>query len=204
MEIDSHDPSINDLKQKVNKKIKNNKNGKKNKNTWVYVIFVITFLLSVIFTIISNLLLAKLNVFAALILLAVIVSIGIAFDMIGMSVASVAEAPFHAKASKKHKGAKEAVKLVKYSEKVSSVCNDVIGDVCGVVSGAVGAVIAMNIADLLKIDKFIVSLLVGALVASFTVFGKALGKSFAATNAEEIIYKVGSIIHFITPKSNKK
>ncbi len=199
MDNDSQDLTIKEKRENKNTKAKN-KNGKKNKNTWMYIIFVITFLLSICFSIISNILVEKLNTFAAILVLVGIILIGILFDMIGMSVASVAEAPFHAKASKKHKGAKEAVKLVKYSEKVSSVCNDVIGDVCGVVSGAVGAVIAINIANMLKVDTFVVSLLVGALVASFTVLGKAIGKAIASTKAEDIIYKVGSIIHHVTPK----
>lgn len=201
----SDDPQvISDLKQRKVSKKKVKKQEKKNKNTWIYAIFGITFVLSIIFSVVSNILVEKLNIFAAILVLVAIICIGIIFDMIGMSVASVAEAPFHAKASKKHKGAKEAVKLVKYSEKVSSVCNDVIGDVCGVVSGAVGAAVAINISSAFKMDSFIISLIVGAFVASFTVFGKAVGKSFASKNAEDIIYKVGGIIHFISPKDKKK
>ncbi|MDD3303696.1 MAG: hypothetical protein PHP54_02130 [Clostridia bacterium] len=181
------------------KKVKNKK-----KNRWVYVIFLITFILSLIFGAVSNILVTKLNIWIALIVLAVIIAIGILFDMIGMSVASCKEAPFHAKAAKKHIGAKEAVRLVKYSEKASSVCNDVIGDVCGVVSGAVGAMIALKVAESFHLDSNITALLMGAVVASLTVFGKAIGKMFAKEHAENIIYKVGAVMYYIWPVKDKR
>lgn len=183
---------------------KENKVKNKKSNRWVYVIFLITFILSLIFGAVSNILVSKLNIFIALIVLVVIIAIGILFDMIGMSVASCKEAPFHAKAAKKHIGAKEAVRLVKYSEKASSVCNDVIGDVCGVVSGAVGAMISVKLSQSFNLDSNITSLLIGAVVASLTVFGKAIGKTFAKENAENIIYKVGAVIYYIFPVKDKK
>lgn len=184
-------------------KIKNVKT-KKSKNTWIYVIFLITFILSLVMGFLSNVLVEKLNLILALIILLLIILIGIMFDMIGMSVASADEAPLHAKASKKHIGAKEAIRLVKYSEKVSSVCNDVVGDVCGVISGAVAAMLALKISEYLNLNNSATSLVLGAVVASLTVFGKAIGKTIASNNAEDILYKVGAVIHYISPVKEKK
>lgn len=205
-----------DYDQSKNGKIKNGEEAltgkepakprktKKSNNTWIYVIFIITFILSIVMGLLSNILVSNLNLIAAIFILVVIVAIGIAFDMIGMSVASADEAPLHAKASKKHIGAKEAIKLVKYSEKVSSVCNDVVGDVCGVISGAVSAMLAVKIAKYLNFDDSVTSLILGAIVASVTVFGKAIGKTIASKNAEDILYKVGAIIHYVHPIKDKK
>ncbi|WDC83794.1 hypothetical protein PL321_14940 [Caloramator sp. mosi_1] len=70
-----------------------------------------------------------------------IIFVGIIFDIIGVAVTAAEEAPFHSLASRKVKGAKTAVKLIRNADKVSNFCNDVIGDICGVVSGAAGAII---------------------------------------------------------------
>ena len=165
----------------------------KNKNNWIYVIFITTFILALVMGAIADTTVQNLNIGFALLILVLIIAIGILFDMIGMSVASADEVTFHAKATKRQKGAPEALRLVKYSEKVSSVCNDVIGDVCGIISGSVSALISMELAGLLKLPTTVVSLFVGAVVASLTVGGKAIGKAIAAKNAENIMGKVSYI-----------
>ena len=153
------------------------KEKKTRSSKWIYYVFLITFMLSICFSSVSNILIEKLNVYVALILLVIIIAIGIVFDMIGMSCVTCTEATFHAKAAKKQNGAKEAVKLVRYADKVSSVCNDVVGDVCGVVSGAVSAMLAIKIAGLFNLPQGVLTLILGAIVASITVGGKAIEKA---------------------------
>lgn len=179
--------------------VKEKKKKTKNKNNWIYVIFITTFILALIMGAIADTTVQNLNLGFAILILFVIIAVGIAFDMIGMSVASADEVTFHARATKRQKGAAEALRLVKYAEKVSSVCNDVIGDVCGIISGSVSALISLQLAGLLNLPSTIVSLVIGALVASITVGGKAIGKSIATKNAENIIGKVGYLISFIAP-----
>ena len=94
--------------------------------------------------------------------------------MVGMSVASADEVVFHAKATKKQRGALEAMHLVKTSDKVSSICNDVVGDVCGILSGSISALVALQLASILNMPSTMVSLVMGAIVASLTVGGKAV------------------------------
>jgi len=171
----------------------------KNKNNWIYVIFITTFILALIMGAIADTTIQNLNVGFAVLILILIIAIGIAFDMVGMSVASADEVTFHAKATKRQKGAAEALRLVKYSEKVSSVCNDVIGDVCGIISGSVSALISLQLAQTFNLPSTAVSLFVGAVVASLTVGGKAIGKSIAAKKAENIMGKVGYLISFVFP-----
>lgn len=173
--------------------------SKKKSNNWILVIFLTTFILALIIGMIADTTIQNLNIGFAIFLLILIVFIGILSDTIGMSVASADEVVFHAQATKKVRGALEAIRLVKYSEKVSSVCNDVVGDVCGIISGSISALIAMQIAGLTQIPSTVASLVMGALVASITVGGKAIGKAIAAKHAESIIGKVGRLISYIAP-----
>lgn len=184
-------------KESENQSIKNKKVKKNSKeNKWIYYIFLITFMLSIGFSTISNLLIDKLNIVVATVLLFIIIAIGILFDMIGMAVISASEKSFHAKAAKKQVGAKETVKLVKYQEKVSSVCNDVVGDVCGVASGALSAMLAIKFANVFHLDTSIVTIIFSAVVASITVGGKAIEKSIVMKHSDQVIFAVGKVIHY--------
>ena len=81
----------------------------------------------------------------ALLILALFIGLGILFDIIGVAVTAADPRPFHSMAAHKEKGAKEALKLLRNADRVSSVCNDVVGDICGIVSGATGAVIVARL-----------------------------------------------------------
>ena len=162
------------------------------RDKWISVVFILTFILSFIFSAVSTFAL-NINVFILFILLVVIILIGIIFDMIGVAVLSCDEATFHAKASNKIKGSKESIKLIKSSNKTSSLCNDVIGDICGIISGSVSSSLVL----LLFKDNLIVSVLVTACLSSITVGGKAIGKKIAIKHCEKIIFMVGKILNKI-------
>lgn len=183
---------------------KKEKKIKSKKNNWLWQAFVITFLLSLVFGGISNTVVVKLNMLFATIVLIIIILIGVLFDLVGMAVASATEAPFHAKAAKKHKGAKEAIMLVRNAPKVSNICNDVIGDMCGVISGSIGALLSLNISNILNMDVIVVGLIISAVIASLTVGGKAIGKKFAIKKCIEIIYFVGKVIYYVHPVKEVK
>ena len=76
--------------------------------------------------------------------------------------------------------------------------NDVIGDICGVVSGSASATIA---AQVLQHFEFgwpqAVGLVMSALVAGFTVGGKAIGKTFAMNSCTQIISFVGRMLYYL-------
>lgn len=178
--------------------------NKTKKDNWLWQVFIITFILAMTFGFVSNTVVMKLNMVVATILLIVIIFIGILFDLVGMAVASATEAPFHAKAARKHKGAKESIRLVRNAPKVSNICNDVVGDICGIISGSVGALLSVSISTTFKLDVVIVGLVISAFIASITVGGKALGKKFAIKKCTEIIYFTGAIIHYIYPVKKVK
>ena len=174
---------------------------KKNKNnSWIIIITVLSFAISIIFSYLSEAILKSSSIIIELIVLFTVILLGIIFDMIGVAITTCVEFPFHAMASRKIKGAKTAIKLIKNKDRVSSFCNDVIGDICGIVSGTAGVIIATSISTNFNINLIICSLLITATISSLTIGGKAVGKNIAVNNSERIT-KVVSKILSITEKN---
>jgi hypothetical protein len=175
---------------------KKNESTKKCKLAWVIFIPIISFVISVLLTIISSDLLKEANLVTAFIVILIIIFVNIIFDIIGTAVTAAEEAPFHAMASRKMYGAKESIKLLRNADKVSNVCNDVVGDICGIISGAAGAYIVIRIVG--EQDGItVVELAVTGLITALTVGGKALGKSIALNNSNNIIYKASVVVKFV-------
>lgn len=168
-----------------------NKGTDHSKLKWFIEVFIITFILSIIFSYISTNGVSNLNLFSSIIILVVVIVVGIFFDIIGVAVTVANEEEFHAKATKKVDGAKTSIKLIKNSAKVANICADVIGDICGVLSGAISAMIAAKIAEKIGTNlQFVIS----AVVASLTVGGKALGKELANKESTPIVHFVGTML----------
>lgn len=180
------------------------KNKKNNKITWIIIVTIVSFILSIIFSSLSETIIPNINIIFGILLIIVFIGIGIIFDMIGVAITAANETPFHSMASKKVKGSKHSVILLKNSDKLASICNDVIGDVCGVVSGSAGMLVASNMASSFNINSSITVLFVTALIASITIGGKAIGKSAAIKNSEAITFKVGKILNLFNKKMHKK
>ena len=179
---------------------KNQENKKEHSNMkWVIQSFVITFILSVIFSYISTNGVANLSLIPAILILVLVILLGIFFDIIGVSVTVANEEEFHAKATKKVKGSKDSIKLIKNAPKVANICADVIGDICGVLSGAISALIAIKISSEFKMP-FNIQFILSALVSALTVSGKALGKEIANNNSTEIVHKVGIVLNKFSKK----
>ncbi|MGQ9778645.1 MAG: hypothetical protein ACUVRM_02040 [Bacillota bacterium] len=132
-----------------------------------------------------------LPVTVSLFALLAIVGVGIIFDMVGVAVAAADEVPFHAMASDRISGSREAVWLIRRAERVANLCNDVVGDVCNTVTGAITAALAVVLAARYRLDHGLVSVLAIALVAAFNVGGKAMGKVYALGRPEKILLFVG-------------
>ena len=174
--------------------MKKNKEKEHSKVKWFIQIFITTFILSMVFSYISNNGVTHLNLFASIIILIAVILLGIIFDIIGVAVTVAKEHEFHAKATKKVDGAKTSIKLIKNSAKVANICADVIGDICGVLSGSISALIAAKISEKAGIDlQFIIS----ASVAAITVGGKALGKEIANQKSTQIVHFVGILLNKI-------
>ena len=161
---------------------------------WFIQVFIMTFVLSMVFSYISANGVSHLNLLSAILILIVVIGIGIFFDIIGVAVTVANEQEFHAKATKKVAGSKDSIKLIKNAPKVANICADVIGDICGVLSGAISALIAIKISSQFEMP-FNIQFILSALVSALTVSGKAFGKEIANKNSTEIVHKVGIIIN---------
>lgn len=115
----------------MNNTQENKKEKKEHSNTkWFIEVFILTFILSMFFSYVSANGVSNLNIFSAILILILVILIGIFFDIIGVAVTVANEHEFHAKATKKVKGSKDSLKLIKNAPKVANVCADVIGDIC--------------------------------------------------------------------------
>ena len=128
------------MKQKLEK------SKKQNPWVWPLIVLVLAVTLSVLFSLLSELVLDGSAIIVAIVVIFVFIFISIITDMVGLAVASSNIEHFTAMASIKVVGSKQAILLVKNADKVSSVLNDVVGDVCGILSGAAGASIVAKIA----------------------------------------------------------
>ncbi|MCF6460101.1 DUF21 domain-containing protein [Clostridium sp. Cult3] len=182
-------------------KKEDNNFAEKHNMRWVIMITIWTFIMAIVFSIITEGLVKNLNIFLAFVILIIIIFIGIFFDIIGIAVTTSEEKPFHAMAANRVEEAKYAIKLVKNAGQVSNFCNDVIGDISGIVSGAVGTSIIYKLINIYDIKNgSILSIIITSLVASVTVGGKALGKSIAISHSEKIIFETARIFNFLEKK----
>ena len=161
---------------------------------WIIKIVLITLITSALFTFISETAIPHLNIFFGIILTLVIILIGVLFDMIGVAVTTSKEAPFHAMATKKIKGSKTSLWLIKNADKVSSFCCDVIGDICGIISGSTGAAISLAISNKFNLNLLIVIIIVMSIISALTIGGKACEKSIAINKSESIVKVVADIL----------
>lgn len=184
--------------------MKEKKNKKEHSNwIWFIEVFISTFILSMAFSFISANGVSQLNLVPAIMILVLVIGIGIFFDIIGVAVTVANEEEFHAKATKKVKGSKDSIKLIRNAPRVANICADVIGDICGVLSGAISALISMKITQQMGIN-FDIQFLLSAMVAALTVGGKALGKDIANKNATPIVHAVGVILNKLKMKKEEK
>ena len=162
---------------------------------WALTIFLVTIAVSASISFTSNEVMARSSMAVAFLILLVIVAVGILFDIIGVAVTSADEKPFHSMASRRVPGAKEAIRLLKNANQVSSFCNDVVGDICGIVSGATGAVIVARLQKGLNLESVLISVGVTALISGATIGGKALGKPFAMNQSKRVVHLAGRFLH---------
>lgn len=121
-----------------------------------------------------------------------VILMGIVCDAIGLASACAKEEPLLSMASRRIRGAREAIWFVRNASKVSSVFSDVMGDVAATISGALAVAMMYKVREWLSgIDLTVtVSLAVG-LASMLSVGGKALFKPVALKYAESIILFLG-------------
>ena len=168
--------------------------GKKKRDYWIPKIFLMSIIISAVFSLVSSNVLNGAGYIIAFLL------IGIVFDIIGVSVTVAEERPFHSMAAHGEKSASCAMQLIRNAEKVSSVCNDVVGDISGIVSGSTAAVIVTKLCTSFDLDSMVMSLVISALVSGLTIGGKAIGKKIAINNSTQVVHSVSRVIHMVKRK----
>lgn len=162
---------------------------------WALITFFLTLCLSAAMTFVSSTLIEGATFWVALSVLVVLILLGVVFDMLGVAVTSGSEAPFVAMASKKVKGAKNSLLVLKHAEKFSNFCNDVVGDICGVVSGTAGAALAaLATASFGFLPAAFWAVATSAVISAMTVSLKALGKGVAINQSKQIVELIGKIL----------
>ena len=169
-------------------------------NKWILNIFLLTFFISLMFNLFTNVVVISLNIYFSIVLLIFMIFIGVLFDIIGVAILADKESHHHARATKKAKGAKTSLILLKNADKMSNISNDVIGDISGIISGGIGALIALHLHNTYNINIILINLVIGSLIASITVGFKAVGKSIAIKHSKKIVEYVGNLIEFFIRK----
>lgn len=176
---------------------------------WCLKIFLITLILSFCLSVLSELLLSStkslLVTILSVVVLIMFIAIAVVCDMIGVAMASADIEPFMAMASKKIRGAKETIALLKNADKASSFFCDIVGDACGIICGTIGASIVATIAISGQLWQVIIGAVMSAIIAAVTVFGKAVGKTIAIRDSNKIVFRVGRFVSiFKKHKTDKK
>ena len=171
--------------------------GKENLNR-ILRIALLTFFLALFFTFLSEYFIVRTeSIIISIVFLVFIILIHIIFDIIGIAATAAEEAPFHAKASKKIKGARESYLMVRNADKVANFCNDVIGDITGTIGGALGISLARQVSEIFTGKELLINILITSSIAAITVAGKGLGKKFAISRAEDVLEVAGIIVYKI-------
>lgn len=170
------------------------------KNNWILKILILTFFLSLVFSGLSNLVAESFNEVILVLIIFFVTGFGIVFDMFGVAVLTSKEANFHAMASKKVKGSKEAIILIKNSANIATIFNDVIGDICGIISGSLAAVFTVYLVGAINLNSVIIAMIVTAVTSTFTVTGKAYMKIVAMKNSDLIVLNIGKVLSLFSKK----
>jgi len=191
---------IKKYKDKYSKEpIKKDKTKKEKRDKkWIIIVTILSFVISFVMALISELIIPNAVISISIFLVLVFIFIGIIFDVIGLATSTADPKIFHSMATKKVKGSKKAIELIKNKDKVASLLNDVIGDICGVVSGSCGLAISITLAELMNTNKVLTTVIVTSIISCITIGGKAFGKAIAINNANEIVFDFAKTLNIFS------
>ena len=167
---------------------------------WIITIICIAFSLSLLLSLVADLIIPNVSLIIGLLITLLFILLGILFDIVGVAVTSSNESVFHSMNSRKVRGANIAVLFKKNAEKVSSFCCDVIGDICGILSGSAASTIALLLISKYSLAALPTTIIIAAVVASLTIGGKAIGKTFAINKSDIILYEFSKFVSYFYKK----
>ena len=173
----------------------------KTNKKWLSQIFFMSLGLSIAFSLLAQLTLSHTNLGISLCLICVLIIISVVADIVGVAVTACNVKPLLENIEKRTFGARFGLKIVKNADKTSSICSDVIGDICSILSGAGGVAITVQLGILMPgVSEFVLALLVNAIIASLSIVGKAVGKTYALNNPLKIVITVGKCFSIFSRK----
>lgn len=186
--------------ENLSKEIKNKKKNRKGMPGWLawgLSVLAISFLLTVIFSFLTEVSIKGSPVYVCIIVLVVLLVLNIGCDLLANAIITCDADAFHSMASNKIKGAKRAVAFCRNATKLGSIFADIIGDICGIVSGAAGTALVVYIAaNGGKTIELIASIGVSAVIGAVTVGGKAIFKHFAMKYNKQIVFAFAKFTTF--------
>lgn len=173
---------------------------------WPLAVLAMSFAISMCFGVLSEISLSNASIIIAIVVILLFVFIAIVADMLSVAITACDMKPFRAMASKKVRGAKEAIKLKQNDDRMASIFGDIVGDVCGILSGAAGATVASAIITdkIVGFWGIVIASLVSAIIAGITISGKALMKRYSIDHAESIVMKFAKFLSFFHSNKDKK
>ena len=158
--------------------------GKKKKKvpvwlSWGLTILILSFILSVLFSLLTEISVNGSPVYVCIIVLVVLLVLNVGCDIIANAVVSCDVDGFNAR---------RAVSFCKNAEKIGSIFSDVIGDICGIVSGSAGAVLAGFFIVNDSVEGMVISIMISAVISALTVGGKAFAKPIALKYNSKIAF----------------
>ena len=180
------------------------KHKAKSNKVWLVQIFFVSLCFSIMFALISELMLANASLALSLFLIVLLVVVSVIFDLIGMAVTACSIRPLLDYKQKGIRGADVSIKLVKNADKISCICTDVVGDICSILIGAGGVTISIILISYFpQFNSILMSILISSIIASISVLGKAIGKTYAINNSVKVVLATGKLLSLFK-KARKK
>lgn len=174
---------------------------KKKSVNWIIKITLLALVLSSVFNLLTQISIDKASIFVAFVFLLFLVIINILGDGIAVSSTACELSPLLSMASRKEKGAKTAIWLVKNAEKVSSILADVVGDIAGILSGGFAVIIIIKMFEEGSRENFVANIIISAVIGATIISGKAVLKQYALKNPLRIVLQFSKLIEiFYKPK----
>jgi len=123
---------------------------------------------------------------------ALVLAIGIVFDVVGVSVTAASAEPFHARAAHGEPGAVQSLRLLRHADRVANFCLDFVGDLAGTLTGALATAAAYRLAG--ASDAVLWGSFAVGVVAGVNVGVKAVAKSVALGAATDVVRWTGEVL----------
>lgn len=162
---------------------------------WIISISVLAFFISLSLSIMSQSILNHKNIIIALILLLTFLFLNVISDMIGLAITSC-KIENVMKITTDDKIIKITNRLIKNSDKVSSVLCDVVGDICGILCGVSGSIFSLMLSSIFSLNSLdvIIGAVISAFVAGITVLLKAISKNYAVSHSSKLVCKISKLL----------